>query len=157
LSKKKPNQPTVYVIAGPNGAGKTTAGETMTKTIHGKVYGRTIELDEDLGVAEGQEVEVQSILERSIAFRSLNPAITSGTARKRYDPSPRRYRRRYRLARERPDLDCCGLHQSRLKSSHSSAKCLLTMTSVGRDHREVSRVIVEKQSLRRGLYQLIIS
>jgi hypothetical protein len=31
----------------------------MTKTIHGKVHGRTIELDEDLGVAEGQEVEVQ--------------------------------------------------------------------------------------------------
>ena len=31
----------------------------MTKTIHGKVYGKTIELDEDLGVAEGQEVEVQ--------------------------------------------------------------------------------------------------
>jgi hypothetical protein len=31
--------------------------ETMTKTIHGKVHGRTIELDEDLGVAEGQEVE----------------------------------------------------------------------------------------------------
>ena len=30
----------------------------MTKTIHGKVHGRTIELDEDLGVAEGQEVEV---------------------------------------------------------------------------------------------------
>ena len=32
---------------------------TMTKTIHGKVRGRTIELDEDLGVADGQEVEVQ--------------------------------------------------------------------------------------------------
>lgn len=31
----------------------------MTKTLHGKVHGRTIELDEDLGVAEGQEVEVQ--------------------------------------------------------------------------------------------------
>jgi hypothetical protein len=31
----------------------------MTKTIHGKVHGRMIELDEDLGVAEGQEVEVQ--------------------------------------------------------------------------------------------------
>ncbi|HUY34986.1 MAG TPA: hypothetical protein VMV69_19720 [Pirellulales bacterium] len=30
----------------------------MTKTIHGKVHGKTIELDEDLGVAEGQEVEV---------------------------------------------------------------------------------------------------
>jgi hypothetical protein len=31
----------------------------MTKTIHGKVHGKTIELDEDLGVADGQEVEVQ--------------------------------------------------------------------------------------------------
>jgi hypothetical protein len=31
----------------------------MTKALHGKVHGKTIELDEDLGVAEGQEVEVQ--------------------------------------------------------------------------------------------------
>jgi hypothetical protein len=31
----------------------------MTRTIHGKVHGRTIEFDEDLGMAEGQEVEVQ--------------------------------------------------------------------------------------------------
>ena len=31
----------------------------MTKTLHGIVHGRTIELDEDLGVAEGQPVEVQ--------------------------------------------------------------------------------------------------
>lgn len=31
----------------------------MMRTIHGTVHGRTIELDEDLGVAEGQEVEVQ--------------------------------------------------------------------------------------------------
>ncbi len=31
----------------------------MTKTVHGKVRGNIIELDEDLGVAEGQEVEVQ--------------------------------------------------------------------------------------------------
>ncbi len=30
----------------------------MTKTIHGKVRGKTIELDEDLGVVEGQQVEV---------------------------------------------------------------------------------------------------
>ncbi|MCY2962313.1 MAG: hypothetical protein NT069_01450 [Planctomycetota bacterium] len=34
----------------------------MTKTLHGTVHGRTIELDEDLGVAEGQEVEVQVTL-----------------------------------------------------------------------------------------------
>ena len=31
----------------------------MSKTVHGVVHGRTIELDEDLGVSEGQEVEVQ--------------------------------------------------------------------------------------------------
>ena len=31
----------------------------MVKTTHGKVHGKTIELDEDLGVPEGQEVEVQ--------------------------------------------------------------------------------------------------
>ncbi|MGO8896981.1 MAG: hypothetical protein ACLQU5_01320 [Isosphaeraceae bacterium] len=31
----------------------------MTKTIHGRIHGKTIELDEDLGVAAGQEVEVQ--------------------------------------------------------------------------------------------------
>jgi hypothetical protein len=30
----------------------------MTKTLHGKVHGRTIELDEDPGVAEGQPVEI---------------------------------------------------------------------------------------------------
>ena len=31
----------------------------MTKVIHGRIHGRTIELTEDLGLAEGQEVEVQ--------------------------------------------------------------------------------------------------
>jgi hypothetical protein len=31
----------------------------MTKILHGTVHGKTIELDEDLGVAAGQEVEVQ--------------------------------------------------------------------------------------------------
>jgi hypothetical protein len=31
----------------------------MTKTIHGRIHGRIIELDEDLGAVEGQEVEVQ--------------------------------------------------------------------------------------------------
>ena len=31
----------------------------MIKTVHGKVHGRTIELDEDLCVVEGQDVEVQ--------------------------------------------------------------------------------------------------
>ncbi len=31
----------------------------MTRTIHGKVRGKVIELDEDLNLADGQEVEVQ--------------------------------------------------------------------------------------------------
>jgi hypothetical protein len=31
----------------------------MIRTIHGVVHGKTIQLDEDLGVAEGQQVEVQ--------------------------------------------------------------------------------------------------
>jgi hypothetical protein len=30
----------------------------MTKIIHGKIHGRMIELDEDLGLTEGQEVKV---------------------------------------------------------------------------------------------------
>ncbi len=31
----------------------------MTRTLLGKVHGKTIELDEDLGVLDGQTVEVQ--------------------------------------------------------------------------------------------------
>ena len=31
----------------------------MTKVLHGKINGRTIELSEDLGLAPGEEVEVQ--------------------------------------------------------------------------------------------------
>jgi hypothetical protein len=31
----------------------------MTKKINGKIHGKAIELDEDLGVADGQEVQVQ--------------------------------------------------------------------------------------------------
>lgn len=31
----------------------------MNKILHGKVHGRTIELEEDPGIGEGQEVEVQ--------------------------------------------------------------------------------------------------
>ncbi len=38
---------------------KRTEERPKTKTIHGKTHGKTIELNEDLGVAEGQEVEVQ--------------------------------------------------------------------------------------------------
>jgi hypothetical protein len=32
----------------------------MTKTLHGKVHGKTIELEDDLGVAPAREVENQS-------------------------------------------------------------------------------------------------
>jgi hypothetical protein len=31
----------------------------MTRTVHGKIHGKTIELTEDLGLAEGQEVAVR--------------------------------------------------------------------------------------------------
>lgn len=34
----------------------------MTRTLHGTVRGKTIELDEDLGVAEGQKVESQVMI-----------------------------------------------------------------------------------------------
>ncbi len=36
----------------------------MTRTLRGRVHGKTIELDEDLGVVDGQEVEVQVTMER---------------------------------------------------------------------------------------------
>jgi hypothetical protein len=42
----------------------------MAKTLHGKVNGRTIELYEDPGVAEGQEVEVQM---RVVTKRTQQP------------------------------------------------------------------------------------
>ncbi len=44
----------------------------MTKTVHGVVHGRTIQLDEELGVAEGQNVEVQVKIVESIKA-SLSP------------------------------------------------------------------------------------
>jgi hypothetical protein len=31
----------------------------MTRTVHGKIHGKTIELTEDLGLADGQEVAVR--------------------------------------------------------------------------------------------------
>ena len=31
----------------------------MTKIVHGTIHGRNIEISEDLGLSEGQEVEVQ--------------------------------------------------------------------------------------------------
>ena len=51
----------------------------MTKTVHGKVHGKTIELDEDLGVADGQEVEVQvKIVSPSIPSQ---PPMSEGLAK----------------------------------------------------------------------------
>lgn len=38
---------------------KETGGPEITKTLHGRVRGKTIELDEDLRVVLSQEVEVQ--------------------------------------------------------------------------------------------------
>jgi len=35
----------------------------MTKKLHGTVHGRTIQLDEDPGIADGQKVELQIQLE----------------------------------------------------------------------------------------------
>ena len=43
----------------------------MTKTIQGKIHGRTIELDEDPGVPEGQRVELTL---RTVS--SIKPART---------------------------------------------------------------------------------
>lgn len=37
----------------------------MTRVIHGKVHGRTIELAEDLDLADGEEVEVQVKVHRA--------------------------------------------------------------------------------------------
>jgi hypothetical protein len=51
----------------------------MTKTIHGIVHGKTIELAEDPGVAEGQEVEVQ--LKIAQAPNPTHPPMTEGLAK----------------------------------------------------------------------------
>ena len=50
----------------------------MTKTLHGRVRGRTIELDEDPGVAEGQEVEVE--MKVVGPAKPSRPAISPGLA-----------------------------------------------------------------------------
>jgi hypothetical protein len=58
----------------------------MTKTLHGKVHGKTIELDEDLGVVDGQEVEVQVTMIRPKkrlpgpppGWRAGRPSTTAG-------------------------------------------------------------------------------
>lgn len=56
----------------------------LTKTVHGTVHGRTIELAEDLGVGEGQEVEVQvkviplDVSTRLNELRALMPGWLEG-------------------------------------------------------------------------------
>jgi hypothetical protein len=50
----------------------------MTRTLHGKVRGRTIELDEDLGVSEGQEVEVQV---KIVPASPTRPVMSEGLAK----------------------------------------------------------------------------
>jgi hypothetical protein len=50
----------------------------MTKTLHGKVHGRTIELDEDPGVVDGQEVEIQVTIVQ--ATKPPRPPISEGLA-----------------------------------------------------------------------------
>jgi len=50
----------------------------MTKTVHGRVHGRTIELDEDLGVAEGQEVEIEV---KVLGPAEARPPMTKGLAK----------------------------------------------------------------------------
>ena len=70
----------------------------MTKTIHGRIHGKTIELDEDLGVAEGQEVEVQVKIiqpskkwgKASCARQELWPMIRNGMPSWRRSTRPAR-------------------------------------------------------------------
>jgi len=58
----------------------------MTKTLHGKVHGKLIQLDEDLGVAEGQEVEIQVKIVNPTkrlpgpppGWRPGSPSVTAG-------------------------------------------------------------------------------
>jgi hypothetical protein len=50
-----------------------------SKTLHGKVHGRTIHLDEDPGVADGQQVEIQ--ITAASASPSSSAPISEGLAR----------------------------------------------------------------------------
>ena len=53
----------------------------MVKIAHGKVHGKTIEIDEDLGVPDGQEVELQvkvvPVPRRGDGLRRCAGALTS--------------------------------------------------------------------------------
>ena len=50
----------------------------MIRKIHGRVHGKSIELDEDLGVADGQEVEVQV---KVLPASQPQPAMSEGVAK----------------------------------------------------------------------------
>jgi hypothetical protein len=46
------------------------------KLLHGRVRGRTIELDEDPGVGEGQKVEVRlKVLEQEASESAMSPGL----------------------------------------------------------------------------------
>lgn len=47
----------------------------MIKRLHGKVHGRTIQFDEDLGVADGQDVEVEVKVVQASAKSEMNPGL----------------------------------------------------------------------------------
>ena len=50
----------------------------MSKTMHGKIHGRTIELEEDPGVAEGQQVEIEMKVVQPTP--PSQPTVSSGLA-----------------------------------------------------------------------------
>jgi len=47
----------------------------MTNTIHGRVHGKTIELTEELGIPEGQEVEITVRIVSSIKTRRTGEGL----------------------------------------------------------------------------------
>jgi hypothetical protein len=47
----------------------------MASIIHGKIFGRTIELTEDLGLTEGQEVEVSVRLVPTASVRNAGDGL----------------------------------------------------------------------------------
>ena len=56
----------------------------MTRTLRGRIRGKTIELDEDLGVVDGQEVEVQVTMDRP---RKTATRPTAWLAARRTEPN----------------------------------------------------------------------
>ena len=56
----------------------------MTKLAHGRVRGRTIELSEDLGLADGQEVEVRVTVAPNVEKRGAIPRTAGALAEDPY-------------------------------------------------------------------------